>query len=148
MSKFEIAQTLPEGVEENKIQLPKRSTAQSAGYDLVSPISAVVPARGRKLVPTGVTCKLKPYQYLQIVPRSGLALKKGITVLNTPGTVDADYYPNCIGVILYNTTDEDFVVSEGDRIAQAIIQTSYGRTEDDISFGERDGGFGSTGIGG
>lgn len=147
MSKFEIAQTLSEGVEESKIQLPKRSTAQSAGYDLVSPVNTVVPAHGRKLVPTGVTCKLKPYEYLQIVPRSGLALKKGITVLNTPGTVDADYYPNCIGVILYNITDEDFVVSEGDRIAQGIIQT-YGRTEDDISFGERDGGFGSTGIGG
>ena len=66
MAKFEIAQTLPEGVEESKIQLPKRSTAQSAGYDLVSPVNTIVPAHGRKLVPTGVTCKLKPYSYLQI----------------------------------------------------------------------------------
>lgn len=145
MAKFEIAETYPESIDEVNIKLPVRATELSAGYDLVSPIHTMVKAHGRTLVPTGVTCKLKPFEYLQIVPRSGLALKKGITVLNTPGTVDADYYPNCIGVILYNTTDEDFEVNIGDRIAQGIIQT-YGRTEDDQSFGKRDGGFGSTGV--
>ena len=145
MAKFEIAETYPEAIEEENIKLPVRATELSAGYDFVSPINTVVKAHGRSLVPTGVTCKLKPFEYLQVVPRSGLALKKGITVLNTPGTVDADYYPNCIGVILYNTSDEDFEIKIGDRIAQGIIQT-YGRTEDDQSFGKRDGGFGSTGV--
>lgn len=147
MAKFEIAQTLPAGVEEEHITLPKRSTEQSAGYDLASAVNTVVPAHGRVLVPTGVTCKLASNEYLQVVPRSGLALKKGITVLNTPGTVDADYYPNCIGVILYNTTDEAFQVFVGDRIAQGIIH-EYKVTEDDKAEGERTGGFGSTGIGG
>lgn len=147
MAKFEIAETLPEGVEESNVKLPERSTEKSAGYDLASAVDTVVPAHGRVLVPTGVTCKLSRIEYLAVVPRSGLALKKGITVLNTPGTVDADYYPNCIGVILYNTTDEDFVVNVGDRIAQGIIH-EYNITVDDKAEGKRTGGFGSTGIGG
>lgn len=147
MAKFEIAEELPVGVEEEHITLPKRSTEESAGYDLVSAVCSVVPPHGRVLIPTGVTCKLASNEYLQVVPRSGLALKKGITVLNTPGTVDADYYPKCIGVILYNTTDEAFQVFVGDRIAQGIIH-EYKVTEDDNAKGERTGGFGSTGIGG
>ena len=145
MAKFEIANVLPGIVEEKNVQMPKRGTIYSAGYDLVSPIDAVVPAHQRLLVPTGVTCKMAPYEYLQIVPRSGLALKKGITVLNTPGTVDSDYYPNSIGVILFNSSDEDFEIKKGDRIAQAILHT-YTLMEGDVPVDSvREGGFGSTG---
>ena len=138
MSKFER-------IEYHDLELPRRSTKYSAGYDLRTPVNIVVPAHSRLLVQTGVTCKLRPYEYLAIVPRSGLALKKGITVLNTPGTVDADYYPNDIGVILYNTTDEDVEFQRGDKIAQAIVQR-YAITDDDEPADvTRDGGFGSTG---
>ena len=110
-----------------------------------TPIRFVIPAHSRLLVPTGVTCKLAEDEYLAIVPRSGLALKKGITVLNTPGTVDADYYPNDIGVILYNTTDEDVEFQRGDKIAQAIVQKYHIVEDDDPIDITRVGGFGSTG---
>ena len=84
-------------------------------------------------------------EYLAIVPRSGLALKKGITVLNTPGTVDSDYYPNEIGVILYNTSNEIFEIKKGDRIAQAILHEYKTMEIDLVKDIERGGGFGSTG---
>lgn len=134
-----------ERIEYHDLEVPQRSTLYSAGYDLRTPLNIVVPAHSRLLVPTGVTCKLRPYEYLAIVPRSGLALKKGITVLNSPGTVDSDYYPNDIGVILYNTTDEDVEFQRGDKIAQAIVQV-YHTVEDDSPIDvTRVGGFGSTG---
>lgn len=147
MAKFEIAQNLNKLITNKEdIKIPTRSTKTSAGYDLVSPVEMLLPAHSRVLVPTGITCKMASYEYLQIVPRSGLALKKGITVLNTPGTVDSDYYPNDIGVILYNTSNDDIMIEKGDRIAQAILQT-YGRMENEIqSDNTREGGFGSTGI--
>ena len=145
MAKFEIAETLSNNVDEKEIVLPRRATEYSAGYDLRTPVEIELPAHSRVLVPTGVTCKLDIDEYLQIVPRSGLALKRGITVLNTPGTIDADYYPNEIGVILFNTTDTDLVIQKGERIAQAILQT-YGIMEDDAPVErKREGGFGSTG---
>lgn len=125
--------------------LPIRGTLKSAGYDFYANEPAVIKSGERKLIKTGVTCKLADNQYLAVVPRSGLALKKGITVLNTPGTVDADYYPNEIGVILYNTSNEDFQVEPGDRIAQGII-SHYDITEiDNVVDRERTSGFGSTG---
>ncbi len=134
-----------ERIEYHDLEVPQRSTLYSAGYDLRTPIRFVIPAHSRLLVPTGVTCKLAEDEYLAIVPRSGLALKKGITVLNSPGTVDSDYYPNDIGVILYNTTAEDVEFQRGDKIAQAIIQKYY-KTEDDSPVDvTRIGGFGSTG---
>lgn len=134
-----------ERIEYHDLEVPQRSTLYSAGYDLRTPIGFVIPAHSRLLVPTGVTCKLAEDEYLAIVPRSGLALKKGITVLNSPGTVDSDYYPNDIGVILYNTTAEDVEFQRGDKIAQAIIQKYY-KTEDDSPVDvTRIGGFGSTG---
>lgn len=147
MAKFEVAEVLPAIVDAKDVQLPKRGTIYSAGYDLVSPVEMVIPAHERALVPTGVTCKMAPYEYLQIVPRSGLALKKGITVLNTPGTVDSDYYPNSIGVILLNTSNEPFEIKKGDRIAQAILHT-YSLMDGDVPNDTvREGGFGSTGRG-
>lgn len=125
--------------------LPKRGTLKSAGYDFYAHEEILVKAGERALVKTGVSCKLADNQYLAVVPRSGLALKKGITVLNTPGTVDADYYPNEIGVILYNTSNEDFQVKPGERIAQGIISL-YDITEiDNVEERERTSGFGSTG---
>ena len=74
--------------------LPQRGTQFSAGYDLTAAEDVVIPAHGHALVKTGVTCSMEENEYLAIVPRSGLALKQGITVLNTPGTIDADYFPN------------------------------------------------------
>ena len=126
--------------------IPIRGTEKSAGYDLCSTESLSIPPMGRALVHTGVTCKMADNEYLAIVPRSGLALKKGITVLNTPGTVDADYYPNEIGVILWNTGEDWFSIEVGDRIAQAILQTYRCTQTDKVANQNRTGGFGSTGI--
>lgn len=145
MAKFEIAKNCNERINKEDIKLPRRSTPLSAGYDLVTPLEIVIPAHSRVFTPTGITCKMADYEYLQMVPRSGLALKKGLTLLNTPGIIDADYYPNEMGVIIFNTTNEDVVLEKGERIAQLILQT-YGRTEDDEPVNkERTGGFGSTG---
>ena len=92
-----------------------------AGADLRSRIDVVVPANGRFLVPTGVSIAL-PAGFVGLVhPRSGLAHKHGITVLNTPGTVDSGYRGE-ISVNLYNTSDVDFEIARGDRIAQLVIQ--------------------------
>lgn len=124
--------------------LPLRKTKTAAGYDFYAHEEVIVKPNERAFVKTGVACKLDDNQYLAVTPRSGLALKKGITVLNTPGTVDADYYPGEVGIILYNTSNEDFKVNVGDRIAQGIIH-EYIIVEDDNATGAREGGFGSTG---
>lgn len=137
MSNFE--KTTPEAI------LPIRSTKKSAGYDLYANETTLIPANGRALVKTGITCAMEDNEYLAIVPRSGLALKSGITVLNAPGTIDADYYPNEIGVILYNTTNEDITVVEGNRIAQAILCEYKTMGVDNVKDEERTSGFGSTG---
>lgn len=101
--------------------LPTYSNPGDAGADLKSTQDIVIPARGRALVTTGVKIAL-PNGFVALVhPRSGLAAKHGITVLNTPGTVDAGYRGE-IMVTLYNTSDEDFSVARGDRIAQLVIQ--------------------------
>lgn len=126
--------------------LPIRGTRKSAGYDLYANETVKIPARGRALVKTGVTISMEDNEYLAIVPRSGLALKSGLTVLNTPGTIDADYYPGEIGVIMYNSTDEDIVVVCGNRIAQAILQEYKTMGVDNVKDDDRQGGFGSTGV--
>lgn len=126
--------------------IPIRGTEKSAGYDLYSVESLSIPPKCWSLVKTGVTIKMEDNEYLAIVPRSGLALKKGITVLNTPGTVDADYYPNEIGVILYNLGDDWFNIEVGDRIAQGILQEYKCTQTDKVANKERTSGFGSTGI--
>ena len=101
--------------------LPHYSHPGDAGADLRSSQNTVVPAMGRVLVTTGVSIAL-PDGYVGLVhPRSGLALKHGITVLNTPGTIDAGYRGELM-VTLYNTTTEPFVIAVGDRIAQLLIQ--------------------------
>lgn len=127
---------------------PKYETPQSAGADVRSKISTVVPAHGRVLVPTGMFVAIPEGYEIQVRPRSGLALKKGITVLNAPGTVDADYR-NEIGVILFNTSDEDFPIEAGDRIAQIVLnkveQINWIEV-DELNETDRADGFGHTGV--
>lgn len=128
--------------------LPAYAHESDAGMDIRSVAEVVIPARGRALVPTGLVVLLPPNYEAQVRPRSGLALKSGITVLNTPGTIDAGYRGE-IGVILFNTTDADFAVHKGDRVAQIVI-APVTRVEvvetDAIEETDRGaGGFGSTG---
>ena len=128
--------------------LPSYAQPGDAGADLRSRVAAVVPARGRLLVPTGVSIAL-PDGYVGLVhPRSGLAHKHGITVLNTPGTIDAGYRGE-IAVNLYNSTDDDFNVEIGDRIAQLVIQqverAAFIQVEKLPESDRGEGGHGSTG---
>ena len=132
------------------LPLPKYATAESAGMDLMaSIIEPVTLAPGeRKLIPTGIAIQMPSGYEAQIRPRSGLAIKNGITVLNTPGTIDADYRGE-IMVILVNLSDQDFTIERGMRVAQMIIapftQAIFSLVEslDDSERGA--GGFGSTG---
>lgn len=132
-------------------QLPAYATPLSAGMDLRANLeeSIVLKPLERCLVPTGLYIALPEGYEAQVRPRSGLALKKGITVLNTPGTIDADYRGE-IGVILINLSQEDFVVEDGERIAQMIIarheQGELIAVEvlDETERGE--GGFGHSGV--
>ena len=102
--------------------LPAYATGLSAGMDLRANIteSIVLKPLQRCLVPTGLSIALPEGYEAQVRPRSGLALKKGITVLNSPGTIDADYRGE-IGVILVNLSDTDFVIEDGERIAQMVV---------------------------
>ncbi len=133
--------------------LPQYSTADSAGMDIRAYLPEgplVLPPLGRALVPTGLHIELPHGYECQIRPRSGLALKHGITIVNAPGTVDADYRGE-IGVILMNCGDSDFTVSDGERIAQMVIK-QYSHVNwlpvSEIESSERgDGGFGHTGVG-
>lgn len=138
---------LPHG---SDLPLPAYATAQSAGLDLMAAVDAdVTLAPGeRAVVPTGLAIALPPGYEAQVRPRSGLALKNGVTVLNSPGTVDADYRGE-VGVILANLGAEPFTVSRGMRIAQMVVapvtQLAWNEV-DDLSDSERGaGGFGSTG---
>lgn len=135
-----------EGWEDRAI-LPRRQTGKSAGYDLHSAVDTLVPAHGYVLVDTGLTAYMRSDEELQIRPRSGLALKQGITCLNSPGTIDADYYDKKghIRAILYNVTREDYFVNKGDRIAQAVFANYLIADNDDPVSESRDGGFGHTG---
>ncbi|MBQ6226163.1 MAG: dUTP diphosphatase [Bacteroidaceae bacterium] len=130
--------------------LPQYATPQSAGVDLRANIEAPIELRPmeRRLVPTGIFMALPPGYEAQVRPRSGLAIKHGITVLNTPGTIDADYRGE-VCVILVNLSDEPFVIADGERIAQMVIarheQAEWQEVEA-LSETERGaGGFGHSG---
>lgn len=151
-------------------ELPKYETPESAGQDLRADLTKITSDKflfntttvsdngvitelnihpgGRALIPTGLnTLFLKDYE-AQIRPRSGLALKYGITVLNSPGTIDADYRLDW-GVILMNSGSETFTVKQGDRIAQVVwvkIERAVWEEVDSLEASERDGGFGHSGI--
>ena len=130
--------------------LPQYSTPQSAGMDLRANISEAITLKPmqRALIPTGLFIALPEGYEAQVRPRSGLAFKHGITVLNTPGTIDADYRGE-IGVILVNLSQEDFVINDGERIAQMVVarhETVTWETVDNLDETERGaGGFGHTG---
>lgn len=137
-------------VNKSNHSLPLYGTAQSAGVDLRAFLSEPVLLRPleRKLIPTGLFIQLPDGFEAQVRPRSGLAINKGITVLNSPGTIDADYRGE-IKIILINLSQEDFIVNNGERIAQMII-SSYKQVEweevDLLEESERgEGGFGHTG---
>ncbi len=130
--------------------LPAYATGLSAGMDLRANIteSIVLKPLQRCLVPTGLSIALPEGYEAQVRPRSGLALKKGITVLNSPGTIDADYRGE-IGVILVNLSDTEFVIEDGERIAQMVV-ARYEQVEweavETLSETERgEGGFGHSG---
>ena len=129
--------------------LPKYQTQLSAGMDLYADLQESISLKPleRKLIPTGLFLELSEGLEAQIRPRSGLAIKNGITVLNSPGTIDADYRGE-IGVILVNLSSEDFIVVNGDRIAQMVISKYEKITwEESTIINETDrgsGGFGST----
>ncbi|MBQ3876936.1 MAG: dUTP diphosphatase [Prevotella sp.] len=131
--------------------LPAYATAQSAGMDLRANISEPVVLRPmeRKLIPTGLFIALPPGYEAQVRPRSGLALKRGITVLNAPGTIDADYRGE-VGVLLINLSAEDFVVNDGERIAQMVIaRHENGEFIEVEALDETErgaGGYGHTGV--
>ncbi len=137
-------------VNKSKHDLPSYSTVYSAGMDLRADLDAprVIQSGARDLVPTGLFIELPRGYEAQIRPRSGLAIKKGITVLNTPGTIDSDYRGE-IGIILINLSDEDFVINDGERICQMIIakhETIEWEEADILNDTERGkGGFGHTG---
>ena len=136
-------------VNKSDYPLPKYQTTLSAGVDLVANINEAIKLEpmARELVPTGLFMALPEGTELQIRPRSGLALKHGITVCNTPGTVDADYR-NEVKVILINLSNEAYTIQPGERIAQAVLN-AYTRIDweevDTLEETDRKGGFGSTG---
>ena len=138
-------------VNKGRQQLPAYATSQSAGMDLRANIDSPITLRPmeRRIVPTGLYIALPPGYEAQVRPRSGLALKHGITVLNTPGTVDADYRGE-IGVLLINLSNEDFIITEGERIAQMVIaRHEQGEFEvvEELDETERGtGGYGHTGV--
>ncbi len=129
---------------------PEYATPLSAGMDLRANLNEPIELKPleRKLVPTGLFIELSEGYEAQIRPRSGLALKKGITVLNSPGTIDADYRGE-IGVILINLSTENFIIEDGERICQMIIakhKTVKWETVESLEETERGkGGFGHTG---
>ena len=129
--------------------MPAYAHASDAGMDVRSVRELVIPPGGRVLVPTGLVVNLPAGYEAQVRPRSGLALKAGVTVLNSPGTIDAGYRGE-IGVILANFGQDDFKVNVGDRIAQLVIapvlQPVVVETTEVDSTDRGAGGFGSTGV--
>lgn len=128
--------------------LPEYATPASAGVDLRASEARVIPPGGRALVPTGLRIALPEGYEAQVRPRSGLPLKHGVTLPNSPGTIDADYRGE-IGVILMNLGQEPFVVEPGDRIAQMVVapvvRVAWSEAEALDATERGEGGFGSTG---
>lgn len=143
--------TTIEIINNSKHELPAYETNSSAGMDLRANIDApiILKPLERTIIKTGLFIALPAGFEAQVRPRSGLAAKKGITVLNSPGTIDADYRGE-IGVILINLSKEDFVVNDGDRIAQLVIATYEQIHWEEVELLNETkrglGGFGSTGV--
>ena len=137
-------------VNNSKHKLPTYETNASAGVDLRANLETpiIVKPLERNLIPTGLFIELPVGYEAQIRPRSGLAIKKGITLLNSPGTIDADYRGE-IKIILANISNEEFIVNDGERIAQMVIakheQAEWIEVEELEETSRGTGGFGSTG---
>ena len=142
-----LVRRLPHG---EGLPLPAYATSGAAGMDLLAAVAETlrIPPGGRALIPTGLAVALPPGHELQIRPRSGLALKHGITLPNSPGTIDEDYRGE-IGVIVLNTARTEFEVERGMRIAQAVLapvlRAVWQETDDLEATARAAGGFGSTG---
>ncbi|WP_454059989.1 dUTP diphosphatase [Elizabethkingia ursingii] len=138
-------------INKSKHDLPKYQTAQSAGMDLYANIEAPITLQSleRRIIPTGLFIELPVGYEAQVRPRSGLAFKNGVTCLNSPGTIDADYRGE-VGVILANLSKDEFTINDGDRIAQLVIakhETAEWISVDSLEETERGaGGFGSSGV--
>lgn len=136
-------------INQSKHPLPEYQTEQSAGMDLRANISNPITLKSleRKLIPTGLFLELPAGFEAQIRPRSGLALKNGITILNSPGTIDADYRGE-VGVILINLSTDEFTIQDGDRIAQMVIakheNAEWQEVTELVETVRGSGGFGST----
>lgn len=130
------------------LALPAHATEGAAGMDLLAARDITLPPGGRALVPTGIAVAIPGGFEMQVRPRSGLALKHGVTVLNAPGTVDSDYRGE-VGVILLNTGDAAFAITRGDRIAQAVFAPVTRALWEEVAVLPESarglGGFGSTG---
>ena len=131
------------------VNLPKRKTKQSAGYDIESAIDAVITPGETKVIPTGIKACMKHYEWLGIYVRSSLAIKYGLILANGVGVIDSDYYNNPdneghIMIALTNISGKTYNVKRGDRIAQGIFHQYY-RVDGDKTDGSRIGGIGSTG---
>ncbi|MDV2448955.1 dUTP diphosphatase [Elizabethkingia anophelis] len=138
-------------INKSKHDLPKYQTAQSAGMDLYANIEAPITLQSleRRIIPTGLFIELPIGYEAQVRPRSGLAFKNGVTCLNSPGTIDADYRGE-VGVILANLSKDEFTINDGDRIAQLVIakhETAEWISVESLEETERGaGGFGSSGV--
>ena len=138
-------------INEGKEQLPTYATLQSAGMDLRANIDEYVVLKPfeRKLIPTGIKIALPEGYECQIRPRSGLALKYGITVLNAPGTIDADYRGE-IGVVLINLSNEEYIIHPSERIAQMVFAKYETVDFDEVKVLDEtergSGGYGHTGV--
>jgi len=134
----------------DKSGIPVYSTVGAAGADCFAHLKepVILKSLERCIIPTGLKMEIPEGYEVQVRPRSGLAIKNGISVLNAPGTIDCDYRGE-VGVILINLGKEDFIVNDGDRIAQLVVAPYVKATftKDDINVTERGaGGFGSTGV--
>jgi dUTP pyrophosphatase len=140
-----LIKRLPHG---HGLPLPAYATSGAAGMDVVSAEPLILRPGMRHAVATGFAVAIPPGYEMQVRPRSGLALKHGITVANAPGTVDADYRGE-VKVILVNLSDDNFPIERGDRIAQLVVSpvtlASWAEVEDLDSTERGEGGFGSTG---
>lgn len=131
------------------IRLPERKTEKSAGYDIETAAAVELLPGKTTVVPTGLKAYMQGDEYLAIFVRSGMAIKRGIMLVNGTGIIDADYYDNAdneghIMVALYNTGAEVVAIEKGERVAQGIF-TKYQKADDDCAKGIRTGGIGSTG---
>jgi len=147
MRKFEIVTTY----QGKPIQIPKRATEGSAGYDLACATETMIKPNEIKLVPTGLKVKMPNQEALFVFPRSSLAIKKGLMMSNSVGVIDADYYGNKdneghIMIPLLNITNQDVIIQVGERIAQGIFIAFEKTTDDEIDNVTRLGGFGSSGM--